>query len=89
MRENLEVIWAEFTTLSLAVFLITPKMPSMQMATSKVENSAQVLSCLLKFVHDMFKPIFGDQAVAFAQINLVKSTCFPNWQIFFGKNDIL
>ena len=25
----------------------------MQMATSKVENSAQVLSCLLKFVHGL------------------------------------
>jgi hypothetical protein len=45
MGENLEVVWAEFSTLSLAVLLITPKLWNMQMATSKVENSAQVLSC--------------------------------------------
>jgi hypothetical protein len=36
----------------------------------------------------MFKPIFGDQAVAFAQINLLKSTCFPNGHIFWKKMTI-
>jgi hypothetical protein len=45
MGENLTVIWAEFSTLSLAVLLITPKLRSMQISTSKLENSAQVLSC--------------------------------------------
>ena len=38
MGENLEVIWAEFSTLSWAVLLITPKLLSLQMATSKVES---------------------------------------------------
>ncbi len=51
--EYLEVVWAEFSTLSWAVLLIIPKLCRMQMATSKVENSAQVSSCKLKFVHDM------------------------------------
>jgi hypothetical protein len=45
MGENLEVVWAEFSTLSQAVLLITPKLHSLQMATFKVENSAQVTSC--------------------------------------------
>jgi hypothetical protein len=45
MGENLEAVWADFSTLSGAVLLITPKLLSMQMATSKVENLAQVLSC--------------------------------------------
>jgi hypothetical protein len=45
MGENLEVVWAEFSTLSLAVLLITPKRGSMQMATSIVENWAQVSPC--------------------------------------------
>ncbi len=53
MGENLKVVWAEFSTLSQAVLLITPKLCSMQMATSKVENSAQVLSCWLKFIHGL------------------------------------
>ncbi len=52
MGENLEVVWAKFSTLSHAVLLITSKLHSLQMATSKVENLAQVLSCSLKFVHD-------------------------------------
>ncbi len=42
MGENLEVVWAEFSTLSWAVLLMTLKLRSMQMATSKVENPAQV-----------------------------------------------
>ncbi len=41
----------QVSTLSQEVLLITPKLHSLQMATSKVENSAQVLSCKLKFVH--------------------------------------
>jgi hypothetical protein len=45
MGENLEVVLAEFSTVSLAVLVITPKLRSMQVATSKVENSAQVPSC--------------------------------------------
>jgi hypothetical protein len=45
MEVNLEVVLAEFSTLSQAVLLITPKLRSLQMATSKVENSALVLSC--------------------------------------------
>jgi len=36
---------AEISTLSQAVLLITPKVCSLQMTTSKVENSAQVSSC--------------------------------------------
>ncbi len=43
--ENLEVVRAEFSTLSQAVLLITPKWHSLQSTTFKVENSAQVLSC--------------------------------------------
>ncbi len=43
--ENIEVVWAEFTTLSLAILLDNTKMLSMQMAISKVENTAQVSSC--------------------------------------------
>jgi hypothetical protein len=45
MGENLVVVWAEFSTLSLAVLWITPKLHGLQMATSKDENSAQVLYC--------------------------------------------
>jgi hypothetical protein len=45
MGENLEVVWDEFSTLSQAVLLVTPKLHSLQMATSKVENSARVLPC--------------------------------------------
>jgi hypothetical protein len=53
MGENLEVVWAEFSTLSQAVLLITPKLRSLQMATSKIENSgpdfvllAEVCPCI-------------------------------------------
>jgi hypothetical protein len=45
MEENLEVALAEFSTLSRAVLLVTPNLHSLQMATSKVENLAQVSSC--------------------------------------------
>ena len=54
MGENLEVVWAKFSTLIQAVLLITPKLCNMQMATSKVENSAQFLFCKLKFVYGLF-----------------------------------
>jgi hypothetical protein len=46
MGENVEVVWAEFSTLSLAVLLDNTKMLNVQMAISKVENSAQVSSFL-------------------------------------------
>ncbi len=53
MGENLEVVWAEFSTISQAVLLDNAKNAlSMQMTKSKVENSAQVSSYQLKFVHD-------------------------------------
>jgi hypothetical protein len=43
----------------------------MQMATSKVENSAQVLSCQLKFAHDILQ---ANLAVTnLFRINLKKS----------------
>ena len=45
MGENLEVVWAEFSTVSQAVLMITQKMRSMQMATYEVENLAQISSC--------------------------------------------
>jgi len=41
--ENQEVAWAELSILSQAVLLITPNLRIMQMATSKVENLAQVI----------------------------------------------
>jgi hypothetical protein len=53
MGEDLEVVWAEFSTLSYAVLQITPKLRTMQMSTSKAENSAQVSSYKLKFVHGL------------------------------------
>jgi hypothetical protein len=46
MGENLKVVWAEFSTLSLVVLL-----SKNAAATSRVENSAQGSSCQLKFVH--------------------------------------
>ena len=51
MGENLDVVWAKFSTLSWSVLLITLKLCSMQKATPKNENLAQVLSCQLKFAH--------------------------------------
>jgi hypothetical protein len=44
MGENLKVVWAEFSTLSLAVLSVTNKIRGMHTAISKVEDSAQVLS---------------------------------------------
>ncbi len=49
--ENLEVVWAEFSALSWAFLLCNKKIHGMYTAISKVENTAQVLSCQLKFVH--------------------------------------
>jgi hypothetical protein len=54
MGENLVVVWAKFSTISQAVLLITPKSCSLQMATSKVENSAQFSCFKLKFVDGLF-----------------------------------
>ncbi len=51
-------------------------MRSMQMATSEVENSAQVLSCKLKFVHDLGSSILQWQK-SYLQLKLqanIKST---------------
>ncbi len=56
MGENLKVVWAEFSTVSQSVFvmsLICTTYPST--ITPTVENSAQVLSCWLRFVHDSYK----------------------------------
>jgi hypothetical protein len=51
MGEKLEVVRTKFLTVSSAVLLKTPKMCSIQMAISKIENSGQVSSRWLKFVH--------------------------------------
>ncbi len=51
MGENLKVVWAEFSSLSLAVLLDNTLNAQHQMATSIVENSAQVLSCKMSFVY--------------------------------------
>jgi hypothetical protein len=45
MGENLKVVRAEFSTLSLVVLLNRDEMHIMSLATSRVETSAQVLSC--------------------------------------------
>ncbi len=70
MGENLEVVWAEFSTLSQAVLLITPKLHSLLMAASKAENSALVLSCLLKFVHGLLSSFsaFGQDGHKFFNV---------------------
>jgi len=52
MGDNLEVVWAEFSTASCSFSMIILKMCSMKISTSKVANSAQLLSCWLKFVHE-------------------------------------
>jgi hypothetical protein len=45
MGENLEVVWAEFSTLSWAVLFQRNVTVGMYMVASRVENSAQVSSC--------------------------------------------
>ncbi len=50
MGENLEVVWTEFSTLSQVVLQHWAVSAWYACATSKVENSAQGLSCQLKFV---------------------------------------
>ncbi len=52
MADNLKVVWAEFSTLSLVVLLLNWSVHGMHEDTSKIENSAQGSSCQLKFVHD-------------------------------------
>ncbi len=52
--ENLEVVWAEFSTLSQAVLFQSNFTAWRTLTTtSRVENSAQVSSCQLKFVHGL------------------------------------
>jgi hypothetical protein len=43
--EKLKVVWAEFSTLSLAVLIMRATAWHTNTPTCKVENSAQVLSC--------------------------------------------
>jgi hypothetical protein len=68
--ENLKLVWAEFSTISWAVFEdVHETHVCGHTPTSIVENSAQVLSCQLKFVHDLVKLASFNQigAVTFAQ----------------------
>ena len=52
MGESLKVVWAEFSTLSQAVLQnVYNFMAYTSTDESRVENSAQVSSCYLKFVH--------------------------------------
>ncbi len=52
MGENLEVVWAKFSALSQVVLFHSIKTAwHTHTEPSKVENSAHVSSCLLKFVH--------------------------------------
>jgi hypothetical protein len=54
MGEILKVVWAKFSTLSLVVFVCERNcVVKTKTAILKVENSAQVLSCWLKFVHSL------------------------------------
>jgi len=57
MGENLEVVWAEFSTLSYVVLLHRAVSAWYACIRSKVENSAQGLSCKLKFVHDLLAKV--------------------------------
>jgi hypothetical protein len=51
MGENLEVVWVDFSTLSYTILQSTAwQVHTIHAASSRVENSAQVLSCQLKFV---------------------------------------
>ncbi len=45
MEENLKLVWAEFSTISMAVLKICMKLVCGRTPTTIVENSAQVLSC--------------------------------------------
>jgi hypothetical protein len=48
-RDNLKVFWADFSTKSLSSFVSKQELHEMYTATSRVENSTQVLFRLLKF----------------------------------------
>jgi hypothetical protein len=55
MGENLKVVWAEFSTLSLLnIAILCGKCTALHAATSTVKNSAQCLSCQLMFDHDLY-----------------------------------
>ncbi len=55
-RENLKVVWAEFSTLKLGrIVILCRKCMARHAATSRAENSAQASSCQLKFVHDLIQ----------------------------------
>ncbi len=50
--ETQKVVWAKFSTLSWAVFVMSViSMAETSMSTTRLENSAKVLSCQFKFVH--------------------------------------
>jgi hypothetical protein len=49
--ENVKVVWAEFSTLSFAILLCV-QLHGIYMQWLRVASSAQVSSCLLKFVRD-------------------------------------
>ncbi len=49
--ENITQVWAEFSTLSQDVLMMCVYLSTRRMPKYIVENSAQVLSCQLKFVH--------------------------------------
>jgi hypothetical protein len=44
-RENLKLVWVEFSTLSKAVLLLSKENEQQHTVISEVENSAQVFSC--------------------------------------------
>ncbi len=56
--ENLKVVWAEFSTHAISS---CNKCMAWHAATSRVENSAQGVSCHLKFVHDSILNISGSK----------------------------
>jgi hypothetical protein len=57
MGDNLEVVWAEFSTLSYTFLLSCKKVHSTHTTTSRVENSANFLSCQLMFVHVLVEAV--------------------------------
>jgi hypothetical protein len=54
MSKNLKFVWAEFSTLSLAIWVSRVwKVHTIHMVSSRVENSAQFSYSSLKFVHNL------------------------------------
>ncbi len=75
MGENLKVVYAKFSTICQAVLLHSSTVRSTHATASRVENSAQVSSCSLKFVPEQgqtsanstkYGPIFQFQKRPFA-----------------------